>query len=109
MLTKAIQMLIGLGYDEWDLYSNISGYTEAGGSSYIRLPDIEMTIRVSDHAQGEFGGFSILRGKRHAPADYSISPGEKSVNGLLSFVCQQMAIDNLPEWDPDEVMEYGHS
>lgn len=62
-----------------------------GGSLYVRVGD-KGTVRFSDHPQPRdhdgtvTGGFSKTLGRRHHPAQYSVSPTEMDVSDVLALL-----------------------
>lgn len=97
----------------FDLLSDVerSGYTVEGASTYFWINSLAVTIRVSDHAQHAFGGYSAVRGDRHGRADFSISPSEARVEDLRWWLIERMNRDRLPAsamfCDDDELAALG--
>lgn len=61
--------------------------TGKGSSFYVRVGD-NGTVRFSDHLQPEVagqtvGGYSKELGRRHQPAQYSVAPGEMTLDDVL--------------------------
>ena len=59
------------------------------GSRYIRVEGVGqswLTIRISDHAQADGGGYNVGRGERHGEADLSVDPWGVTVEAALREV-----------------------
>lgn len=70
------------------------GYIVKGASTYLITDGL--TIRVSDHAQPEYGGYNLERGERHGKADYSLDPTSPGVMAFQVWLVAKINEDNLP-------------